>query len=48
MTERDIKLKIIEQAEVMAKEIALKGKDIEIKSSNGGLKILSVDKKKVG
>lgn len=47
MTQRDIKLKIIEQAEVMAKEIA-KGKDLEIKSSNGGLKILSVDKKKVG
>lgn len=47
MTQRDIKLKIIEQAEVMAKEIA-KGKDLEIKSSNGGLKILAVDKKKVG
>ena len=47
MTQRDIKLKIIEQAEVMAKEIA-KGKDLEIKSSNCGLKILSVDKKKVG
>lgn len=47
MTQQAIKLKIIEQAEVMAKEIA-KGKDLEIKSSNGGLKILSVDKKKVG
>lgn len=47
MTQQAIKLKIIEQAEVMAKEIA-KGKDLEIKTSNGGLKILSVDKKKVG
>lgn len=47
MTQQAIKLKIIEQAEIMAKEIH-KGKDIEIKSSNGGLKILSVDKKKVG
>lgn len=47
MTVRETKLKIIEQAEVIAKEI-VKGKDIEIKSSNGGLKILSADKKKVG
>lgn len=47
MTQEAIKNKIVAQAEVMAKEIA-KGKDLEIKSSNGGLKILSVDKKKVG
>lgn len=47
MTQQAIKLKIIEQAENISKEIH-KGKDIEIKSSNGGLKILSVDKKKVG
>lgn len=44
MSEKEIKLKIIEQAEIMAKEIH-KGKDIEIKTSNGGIKILAVDKK---
>ena len=46
MTEKDIKLKIIENAETIAKEIK-RGKDIEIKTSNGGLKILSADKRVV-
>ena len=47
MTQRDIKLKIIEQADNMAKEIH-KGKHIEIHTANGGIKMYSVDKKKVG
>ena len=46
LTEKDIKLKIIENAETIAKEIK-RGKDIEIKTSNGGLKILSADKRVV-
>lgn len=46
MTEAQIKLKIIENADAIAKEIR-KGKDVEIKTSNGGLKILSADKKVV-
>lgn len=44
MTEQQIQGKIIEQAAVIAKEIR-KGKDIEIKTCSGGLKILSADKK---
>lgn len=46
MSEREIKLKIIEQADKIAKEIH-KGNDIEIKTCNGGLKVMSVDKKVV-
>lgn len=43
MTEQQIKLKIIENAEVMAKAI-YKGKDVEIKTCSSGLKFLSADK----
>ena len=46
MTEIQIKAKIVENIDAIAKEIR-KGKDIEIKTSNGGLKILSADKKVV-
>ena len=37
---------IIDKSAEMAKVIA-KGKDVEIKTSNGGLKVLAVDKKVV-
>lgn len=48
MTQIDnIKIKIIEQADFMAKEI-VKGKHIEIHHGNGRITIYSVDKKKVG
>ena len=47
MTQKDIKLKIIEQADFMAKEI-VKGKHIEIHHGNGRITVYSVDKKKVG
>ena len=47
MTQKDIKLKIIEQADFMAKEI-VKGKHIEIHHGNGSITVYSVDKKKVG
>lgn len=44
MTESQIVAKIVENASAIAKEIR-KGNDIEIKTCNGGLKILSADKK---
>ena len=47
MTQKDIELKIIENANFMAKEIA-KGKHIEIHHGNGRITVYSVDKKKVG
>ena len=46
MSERDIKLKIIENAETMAKEIR-RGKKIEIDTCNGGIKVFVVEKKVV-
>ena len=44
MTQKDIKLKIIEQAEEMAKEIA-RGTHVEVHHANGTIKIYAVDKK---
>ena len=44
MTQKDIKIKIIEQAEEMAKEIA-RGKHVEVHHANGTIKIYAVDKK---
>lgn len=44
MTKQQIVTKIIEKSEKMAEEIK-RGKDVEIKTSNSGLKIQSVDKK---
>lgn len=46
MSELDIKLKIIENAENMAKEIH-RGKKIEIDTCNGGIKVFAVEKKVV-
>lgn len=47
MTKQQIEMKIIENAEKMAKAIK-SGKDIEIKTCSTGIKICSVDKKVVG
>ncbi len=44
MSEREIKLKIIEQAENMAKILA-KGKDCEIRKSANGVSIAEISKK---
>jgi len=44
MSEREIKLKIIEQAENMAK-ILTKGKDCEIRKSANGVSIAEISKK---
>lgn len=46
MSEREIKLKIIEQAENMAKILA-KGKDCEIRKSANGVSVAEVSKKVV-
>ena len=46
LTEQAILKEIVGKAAVMAKEIH-RGRDVEIKTSNGGLKILSVDKKTI-
>lgn len=44
MNEQAIYKEIISKAEIIAKEVH-RGKDVEIKTSNGGIKIYSVDKK---
>ncbi len=44
MNQREIKLKIIEQAENMAK-ILVKGKDCEIRKSANGVSIAEISKK---
>lgn len=44
MSEREIRCQLELKIEKIAKEI-YKGHDIEIKTCNGGLKILSADKK---
>ena len=46
MSEREIKLSIMDKAEIMAK-ILFKGKDVEIRHDVNGIKVLSVDKKVV-
>lgn len=46
MTEKDIKLKIIENADNMAKEIH-RGKKIEIDTCSSGIKVFAVEKKVV-
>lgn len=46
MTEKQIKEKIIENLDNMAKEIH-RGKKIEIDTCNGGIKFFAVDKKVV-
>lgn len=44
MQEREIKLKVIEQAETIAKAIC-KGKDVEIRKSANGVSVAEVSKK---
>lgn len=46
MTEQQIKLKIIENAEVMAKAIH-KGRDLEVRKSPNGISVAEVNKKVV-
>lgn len=46
MSECEIKLKIIEQAETIAKAIA-KGKDVELRKSATGISVAEVSKKVV-
>lgn len=46
MTEREIKVKIIEQAETIAKAIS-RGKDVEIRKSANGVSIAEISKKVV-
>lgn len=44
MSERELKLKVIEQAENIAKAIS-KGRDVEIRKSTSGISIAEVQKK---
>ena len=46
MSEKDIKLKVIEQAETIAKAIC-KGKDVELRKSASGISVCEVSKKVV-
>ena len=46
MSEREIKLKIIEQAETIAKAIS-RGKDVELRKSASGISVCEVSKKVV-
>ena len=46
MNEREIKLKIIEQSESMAKSIA-NGKDVEIVKTSTGISIKEISKKRL-
>lgn len=46
LSEREIKLKIIEQAETIAKAIC-KGKDVELRKSASGISVCEVSKKVV-
>lgn len=46
MNSREIKIKIIEQAESMARSIE-KGKDIEIIKTSSGISIKEISKKKL-
>lgn len=46
MTKQQIEMKIIENAEKIAKAIK-NGKDVEIKTCSAGIKICAVDKKSI-
>lgn len=46
MTERELKLKVIENAETIAKAIH-RGKDVEIRKSSTGISVAEVSKKVV-
>ena len=47
LSERELKLKIIEQAEIIAKAIC-KGKDVELRKSANGVSVCEVSKRVVG
>lgn len=44
MSERELKMAIIEHAEIMAKSLA-KGKDLEVRTSKNGISVSENDKK---
>ena len=46
MSEREIKMKIVEQAETIAKAIS-RGKDVELRKSASGVSVCEVSKKVV-
>ena len=46
MSEREIKMKIVEQAETIAKAIG-RGKDVELRKSASGISVCEVSKKVV-
>ena len=46
MSEREIKMKIVEQAETIAKAIR-RGKDVELRRSASGISVCEVSKKVV-
>lgn len=46
MSEREIKMKIVEQAETIAKAIS-RGKDVELRKSASGISVCEVSKKVV-
>lgn len=46
MSEHEIKLKIIEQADMIAKAIA-RGKDVELRKSANGVSVAEISKKVV-
>lgn len=46
MNEKELRLKIIEQADVIAKAIS-RGKDVEIRKSASGISVCEVSKKVV-
>ena len=46
MSEREIKMKIVEQAETIAKAIS-HGKDVELRKSASGISVCEVSKKVV-
>ena len=46
MNERELRLKVIEQAETIAKAI-IRGKDVELRKSASGISVCEVSKKVV-
>ena len=46
MNERELRLKVIEQAETIAKAIS-RGKDVELRRSSSGISVCEVSKKVV-
>ena len=46
MNERELRLKVVEQAEAIAKAIS-RGKDVELRKSESGISVCEVSKKVV-